>query len=96
MMLHVTAAAEDAIRSLVRYHGLEYGGLRITLVRRRGNRAGLALSVADAPWTTDEVITSTGGCQIFVQRAATGFVRGQLLDAEEDQAGHRFAMRPHS
>jgi Fe-S cluster assembly iron-binding protein IscA len=77
-MLSLTENATEVIRELVNDH--PGGGLRIFSQSTDSSELHLALSIADHPQPTDEVLEQSG-CQVFLDQEVAPAVDGQILDA---------------
>lgn len=81
-MLTVTAAAAQAINSLVTVHQMPEGsGLRISRQGETTKSEGLGLSIAAAP-DADESVVETHGAKVFLPPNLVKVLHDQELDVE--------------
>lgn len=80
-MLNLTDDATRAIDGLVGNRGPD-AGLRITSEHVQDGKVQLAVSIADRPEPTDEVVEQSG-CRVFLDAQAAPVVDGATLDTVE-------------
>jgi iron-sulfur cluster assembly protein len=87
-MLAMTDAAAEAISALTAQEGQqEAGGLRFAVQNEQDQGAQLALSVAPAPESGDQVLGTDGGAKVFLEPQAAQFLDDKVLDVQQDDEG---------
>jgi iron-sulfur cluster assembly protein len=69
-MLAVTEAAAEAISALTAQGGNQEGGLRFAMQADANSQAALALTVAPAPASGDQVVTANADAKVFLEEQA--------------------------
>jgi len=92
-MIQVTEAAVKRIRTLMANQGVAGGGLRISV--KGGGCSGLSY-VYD--WASDErdgdqVFESSDGLKIFVDPKSYPFLKGTVLDCDENMLGQSLVFK---
>ncbi|HCH37405.1 MAG: iron-sulfur cluster assembly accessory protein [Acidobacteriota bacterium] len=92
-MIQVTEAAVKRIRTLMANQGVAGGGLRISV--KAGGCSGLSY-VYD--WASDErdgdqVFESSDGLKIFVDPKSYPFLKGTVLDCDENMLGQSLVFK---
>lgn len=89
-MLTMTETAAEAVKTIVsKVPQAADGGVRIA---DTGADTGFELSVAPAPESTDQIVT-TDGAKVFLDEGAAAALTDRVLDAELEENGSvRFAL----
>jgi Fe-S cluster assembly iron-binding protein IscA len=96
-MLTLTDAAAEAIHALTSQPGMPAtAGVRITPNPDSTGGAALAMSLADGPAPSDEVVESRQA-RVYLEPDAAGQLEDKVLDAKLDnQGGFSFRVRRQS
>ncbi|HJO39022.1 MAG: iron-sulfur cluster assembly accessory protein [Vicinamibacterales bacterium] len=92
-MIQVTDAAARRIRTLMAKQGVVEGGLRVGV--KAGGCSGLSYVYdwAAEPRDDDQVFEGGGGIKIFVDPKSYPFLKGTVLDCDENMLGQSLVFK---